>query len=256
LKGNVLFNHRIAPAFFHLGIHCPEITEKAQPGQFVMMRVGDGFDPLLRRPFSFHRIRKKEFEILYQVVGKGTQKMALLEKGEEIDLLGPLGKGFVINKEIEKAVLVAGGIGCAPLFALGERLKGKADILTYLGAKTATGLLKVKEFKALGKVVIATEDGSTGFRGMVTDLIEQDLPVSEPSSCLFSCGPHRMLKRVSEFSRRKGLPCQVSLEENMGCGIGACLGCAVQVKTGQGNFDYHKVCTDGPVFESSKVVFA
>jgi len=239
-----------------MGIHCPGISEKARAGQFVMIKVRGGFDPLLRRPFSFHRIQRKGFEILYEVAGKGTQLISEIGKEEEVDILGPLGKGFMVQRGMKKAVLVAGGIGCAPLFALGERLKGKTDVVIYLGAKSAAGLLRTKEFKTLGKVVIATEDGSKGFRGMVTELIEQDLHVSDPSCSLFSCGPNLMLKKISEFSQRKGLPCQISLEAYMGCGIGACLGCAVKVKTEKGEYNYLRVCTDGPVFESSRVVFA
>ena len=255
MKGKFIFNHRIAPACFQLGIHCPEIAEKAQPGQFVMVRVREGCDPLLRRPFSFYRIRKKHVEIMYEVVGKGTQIMSAMKKGEEIDLLGPLGKGFTITQGMKKAVLVAGGAGVAPLLALGERLKGTADLTLYLGAKTASGLLSVHEFEALGKVVVATEDGSKGYRGMVTDLIEHKVKVKMHGLHLFSCGPRPMLKKVSAFARRNGFPCQVSLEAYMGCGIGACLGCAVKVKTGKGQAGYLKVCTDGPVFESSTVVF-
>jgi dihydroorotate dehydrogenase electron transfer subunit len=220
-----------------------------------MMKVREGIDPLLRRPFSFHRIHKKGFEILYEVAGKGTQLITEIEQGEEVDLLGPLGKGFVLHRGLRKAILVGGGIGCAPLFALGERLKRKADIVIYLGTKNSSSLLRVKEFKTLGKVFIATEDGSKGFRGMVTDLLVKNVRTSDPSYCLFSCGPQEMLKNVSEFARRNGFPCQVSLEAYMGCGIGACLGCAVKVKTGNGTFDYQRVCSDGPVFEGSKVAF-
>jgi dihydroorotate dehydrogenase electron transfer subunit len=256
LKADILFNRQISPTYFQMGIHSPEISQKAKPGQFVMVKVRNGIDPLLRRPFSFFRIHKKEFEILYEVVGKGTQIMSDIKKGEEIDLFGPLGNGFVIKKGLKKAVLAAGGIGVAPLFALGERLKGKADITVYMGAKSASSLVHIKEFKTLGNVIIATEDGSRGFRGMVTELIERDLKSTDHSLHLFSCGPHLMLKKISEFAQKKGLPCQVSLESHIGCGFGACLGCVVKVRTGRDKFDYRKVCTDGPVFESSMVVFA
>jgi dihydroorotate dehydrogenase electron transfer subunit len=238
-----------------MGIHCPEISQKAKAGQFVMIKVNAGIDPLLRRPFSLSCIRKKEFEIIYELVGKGTQIMSEMKNGEAVDLLGPLGNGFTIKKGIKKAVLAAGGIGVAPLRALGERLKGKADITIYLGAKNASGLLSVKEFEALGKVIVVTEDGTAGFRGKVTDIIERDLNASNPSLHLFSCGPHLMLKKISEFAQREGLPCQVSLEAYMGCGIGACLGCAVKVRIGKEEFAYRRVCTDGPVFESSLVVW-
>ena len=255
MKATILFNHQISPSCFQMGILCPEISRKAKPGQFVMIKVSNRIDPLLRRPFSLYSIGKNKIEIIYEVVGKGTQIMSGMKNEEEVDLLGPLGNGFVIKKGIKKAVLVAGGIGVAPLRALGERLNGKADITAYLGAKSSSGLLGLSEFESLGKVIAATEDGSTGFRGKVTDLLERDLKASQPVLHIFSCGPHLMLEKISEFAQRKGVPCQVSLEAYMGCGIGACLGCAVKVKRGANEFDYKRVCTDGPVFESSTVIW-
>lgn len=254
MKGKVLFNEEIAPSFFHLGIYCPEVTKTAQPGQFVMLKINENLDPLLRRPFSFHRLKRNEFEILYEKIGKGTSIMTHLRRGDEINLLGPLGKGFVIKREIKKALLVGGGIGCAPLLALAERLKGKTEVFIYLGAKTASSLLRLKEFNALGEVKIATEDGSKGFHGKITDLIEQELKISDHSSCLYTCGPYLMLKKLSELAQKRGFVCQLSLEAYMGCGIGACLGCTVRVKTAEG-FCYRRVCYDGPVFISSEVVF-
>jgi dihydroorotate dehydrogenase electron transfer subunit len=238
-----------------MGILCPEISQKAKPGQFVMIKVSDRIDPLLRRPFSVYSIGKKTLEIIYDLVGKGTRVMSEMKTGEEVDLLGPLGNGFVIKKGIKKAVLVAGGIGVAPLRTLGEQLNGRTDITVYLGAKSSSGLLGVPEFESVGKVIIATEDGSTGFRGKVTDLIERDLKASQPLPHLFSCGPPPMLEKISEFAQKKGFPCQVSLEAYMGCGIGACLGCAVKVKTRGNKCDYRRACTDGPVFESSTVIW-
>ncbi|NQT00110.1 MAG: dihydroorotate dehydrogenase electron transfer subunit [Candidatus Omnitrophica bacterium] len=243
-KFKILSNKKIGPDYFKMVIAASRIARNAQPGQFVHLRCHDSLQPLLRRPFSFHRIKKQNFEVLYQAIGRGTKLLAKRQKGDTIDVLGPLGNGFELAGQ---PILVAGGMGVAPLLALAESFAQRKNILVLIGAKTKKEVLCVKEFKRLGaKVGVATDDGSRGFKGLVTDLLTKALrhKKSGAGDRIYTCGPKPMLKVVARISKQYRLLCQGSLEEKMACGVGACLGCAVQTVTG-----YQKVCQDGPVFD-------
>jgi dihydroorotate dehydrogenase electron transfer subunit len=264
----ILFNIEVSPTYYKMGIDCPEIASRAAPGQFIMIRVSYQLDPLLRRPFVIHRIQRtntgsySQVEILYKVVGKGTEIMSEMKKGDGIDLLGPLGNGYRIDSNIRTAILVGGGIGVAPLLSLAENIISQCSrlksLLLLLGGKGRDDVLCVEEFEKLGvEVRVATEDGSLGHRGVVVDLLldclkSRDYSTDSFAHC-FACGPDTMLKEVSKIITKKGISCQISLEDRMACAVGACLGCVVKTKAG-GDV-YKKVCKDGPVFDSNEIIW-
>jgi dihydroorotate dehydrogenase electron transfer subunit len=237
-----------------------------------MVRISEEPFPLLRRPFSIHSVvdlrtaEGSDIEILYNVVGKGTSLMATWKKGKKIDILGPLGNGFLLPTDMGTQFLVAGGIGVAPLFILSQRLKTHGHgCLVFIGGKTKEHVLCVEEFKGLGaEVHVATENGTMGFRGMITDMLESFLRDRPNPSGLFACGPVDMLKAIAGIAKSRSLPCQVSLESRMACGLGACLGCVVRARgksparSGEtshqeSGIPYKRVCKEGPVFDSEEV---
>lgn len=250
----VAFNNRIAPDTFILGFRSAEIASESMPGQFVMIRVRKGMDPLLRRPFSICGIRDINLVcILYRVVGKGTAIMAQTGKGEILSVLGPLGKGFTSPRADSRPVLVAGGMGIAPLLFLAGALK-KRDKTFLAGFASARDMIDPNQ-TGLPPVDIqfATEDGSGGYTGTAVDLFEEylkNIKTAGDSIVVYSCGPLPMLKRTAAMAADHGVPCQVSLETVMACGLGACQGCAVRVVSTEGERFCH-VCRDGPVFTSS-----
>jgi len=253
VKSKILFNQEIAPGHFVISLDSPKIAQEADPGQFVHVRVENKEDPLLRRPFSIHNAEDEKIEILYRVVGRGTSLLSRKKPGEKIDLLGPLGQGFKTNPGVKRAILVAGGVGVAPLYFLARRLATTriSEISVLIGAKDKGKLLCERNFRNLGvKVEIATEDGSKGFKGLVSDLFSNSIS-TDPymvSTFVYACGPFPMLRKIASLSKRRGIPCYVSLEQRMGCGIGACLGCAIRGTNG-----YLRLCKEGPVFDARKI---
>ena len=252
---DVIFNQEGAPGTFLMGLKSPEVGSAAVPGQFVMIQVGDAMDPLLRRPFSICGLGQGgEVFILYRVVGRGTALMAECRPGETLSVLGPLGRGFDLSEEHHRPLLVAGGIGVAPLLFLSQYLKRKEVAHELMvGVRTKEEIFFPDEIlQPSEEVSIATDDGSQGHHGPVTDLLDIRLRPQEKRTGavhLFTCGPEAMLRRVAETAAEKGIPCQVSLEAAMACGLGACLGCAVK---GSEDADrpYLHVCKDGPVMPS------
>ena len=247
----IVFNKKIAPRTYLMGLSSPEVVAVARPGQFVMVRVRAGIDPLLRRPFSIAGTKDGELLlILYRVVGKGTAIMGETREGERLSLLGPLGKGFKLPKRNQTSLVVAGGIGIAPLFFLIQSMKSRsAHLMTGFGsADEIIDIDQVGDFPV--DVSIATDDETAGHGGPVTDLVEVFLrdrtPNKDPLS-IFACGPEPMLKKVAAMALDRDLPCQVSLEAAMACGVGACQGCAIKASTNENRAYYH-VCADGPVF--------
>jgi dihydroorotate dehydrogenase electron transfer subunit len=224
-----------------------------------MLRIDNGFFPLLPRPFSINRLMRSEegiegIEILYKKVGKGTQKMSLLRKEDSIRVLGPLGKGFQIPEGPRRVFVVAGGVGVAPLLFLVERiLAGGVNpkaCFVFLGGRTCEDILCHEEFLQMGvQVMVTTDDGSAGNQCLVTLPVEVAAE-QNPPDIIFACGPKGMLDCVVRLSERLKISCQVSIESHMACGIGACRGCAV---AGSGKDRYLHVCTDGPVFDSTKL---
>ncbi len=250
----VVYRETLGGGHFRLRLR-PARPLRAEPGQFVMLRVGEGIDPLLRRPFSIHRTdpgETGEFEILFRVVGRGTRLLSRLRAGDRVDALGPLGQGF--RTDAEHPVLVGGGVGVAPLLFLTERLleQGRRPLL-LLGARTDRDLLCHQDFTCLAVPCrVATEDGSAGEPGLVTGLLDRALDEAAPGTAVYACGPPAMLAAVAGRCRRAGVPCQVSLEAHMACGVGACLGCVVPGT----DEPYLRVCREGPVVDANRVDWA
>jgi len=247
----LVFNQQVAVGTFLMGMRSPEIATEVQPGQFVMIRVGQGIDPLLRRPFSISGVREDLILVLYRVVGRGTQMLSENRKGDSLAVLGPLGKGFTRTHAGRHAFLVAGGMGIAPLaFLAGSMAPESHSFLSGFGSAD-----QIVGTEALGiegrEISIATDDGSAGHQGLVTELLEKGLSnMTMDSATVFACGPLPMLKAVSEMTRKRDIPCQVALEASMACGLGACQGCAVKAAPGQDRAYWH-VCQDGPVFNAT-----
>ncbi|MBI4706787.1 MAG: dihydroorotate dehydrogenase electron transfer subunit [Candidatus Omnitrophica bacterium] len=258
VKAKIIQNKQVKKNFFHLLVDAPEIAGKALPGQFLNIKVSDNLEPLLRRPLGVHRVSKNNIAMLYEVVGNGTQILSQRKAGEYLDIIGPLGNGFDYQSPVTchlSPVLVAGGMGVAPLLFLADFLAHSKSFksLVFIGAKTKSQLTCVQEFRELGcKVKIATDDGSMGFKGRVSDLLTHFLQATgdRRQATIFSCGPRPMLKAVSEISRKFKIPAQISLEEHMSCGIGACMGCVVQTTSG-----YKRICKEGPVFHADEIVW-
>lgn len=250
----VISNKVVAPGYYKMILSSPRITKKMEPGQFLHIKCSENYSPLLRRPLSIHaRLDDGIFALLYKVVGQGTKILSSCSSRDHMDVLGPLGRGFRILSGKRRALMVAGGIGVAPLLFLAQefrRLGVEATLL--LGAETKDSLLSVSDFKELGfEVLITTEDGSAGKKGYISDIFEQSLLAQDkPVTTVYACGPREMAKRVAVISGIYGIPCQVSLEEVMACGVGACLSCVVLTSSG-----YKKVCSDGPVFDGSEIAW-
>ena len=265
IKAKVLSNENIGSGYFKMSLEAPSIAKSAKPGQFMQVRCSDTLEPFLRRPFSVHRLkakgsRFKGIEILYEVIGKGTEILSKKRAEEFLDVLGPLGNGFILPKASSlqpSAILIAGGIGVAPLVFLAEVLaKKKIKATVLIGAKTKKMLLCEKDFKKLGaEIRVATDDGSKGFKGVVSKLFEKILRNTkyEIRDAVYSCGPQPMLKSIATVCAKHKIKCYASLEEEMACGIGACLGCAVRVK-GKG-IVYKFACKDGPIFDTKDIIW-
>lgn len=264
IKSEVLRKEQLASDIVRLTFAAPEIATQASPGQFLMLKATDNLEPFLRRPFSIHQATSTGLvQVLFKAVGKGSKFLAEREPRDVLDLIGPLGHGFAINgSPSEDICLVGGGMGCAPLYFLAtlllkDRLPGRVQV--FLGAATAKELAIVKgEFENLGvKVLVATDDGSLGYHGYVTDLLAESLDKGRRWQ-IYSCGPHPMMKKVVDFCATEKWSCQVSLETMMACGISACLGCTVRsspAKLISTNKQFLHVCKDGPVFDSGDVAW-
>ncbi len=254
LKAKVIKNIEVAPKYYKISLSSAKIAQAALPGQFLEAKVADTSEVLLRRPFSIHRVCANIIEILYEVKGKGTQWLSRVRPGQSLDIIGPLGNGFNYQSSVVRRpsfVLVAGGMGVAPLLFLAQKLKGK-NTLVLIGARTKKQILCESEFKKLGyQVKIATDDGSKGFQGRVTDLLRSQLStVNCELLTIYACGPKPMLRAISAVAGRYNIDAQASLEEHMACGIGACLGCVVKTEEG-----FKRVCKDGPVFNAKEIVW-
>ncbi|MDR3644035.1 MAG: dihydroorotate dehydrogenase electron transfer subunit [Clostridia bacterium] len=248
----VLLRRELAKGVIELWITCPNAVNAA-PGQFVGI-LCEGMP--LRRPLSICRTdeRNHAFCVVFEVRGAGTQWLAARGKGELLDVLGPLGSGFDLSGcESKSAVFVGGGIGAPPLLAAAQRFGSRADVL--LGFRTAASVILLRDFAGTGAhVFIATDDGSAGHRGLVTELLGARLDRA-PCDIVYACGPKPMLSAAAEIAAAHGVRCQVSLEERMACGVGACLCCASKIRDASGGEHYRHVCKDGPVFEADQVVF-
>ncbi|MDP2645231.1 MAG: dihydroorotate dehydrogenase electron transfer subunit [Desulfobacterales bacterium] len=250
----IAFNEPVADATFLMGLNAPRIASGAIPGQFVMLRVGPAHDPLLRRPFSICGIRHAALVlILYKVVGRGTALMSGAAPGQRMTVLGPLGRGFSRPLPGRKPLLVAGGIGIAPLVFLAQTLQDYSPVF-LAGFRCAAEVVSSEKVGLSGvNLRLATDDGSTGFRGYVTELMASWLGRdAENSPEVYACGPSAMLKQIAGLTAQRGLPGQMSLEAYMACGLGACQGCAIK-SSDQDKLTYYLACRDGPVFNARTI---
>jgi dihydroorotate dehydrogenase electron transfer subunit len=240
--------------YFRLTVCAPRIAPLVQPGQFAHLRIPPVKDALLRRPFSIFQTSSDTLSILYKVVGKGTDALSRMRTGEELSVIGPLGRGFTVPQPRgETPLLVAGGYGMAAMYLLAERSSQKG--IVFVGGRRQVDVLCEAEFRALGWDVRAvTEDGSHGERGLVTQPLLAELRRCSAGRKLFACGPTPMLRAVGQIAADFALPAELSMDEHMCCGVGVCLTCVIPVKAGDG-WEYQRTCTEGPVFDSREIVW-
>ncbi len=240
-------NRRINKEYVIIHAASNEKLPEILPGQFVEIKVENGPNTFLRRPISIHEIdeSKNEIILLVQEIGEGSRLMAKLREGDNLDLIYPLGNSFSIPPKGSKALLVGGGVGVAPMLILGRILKENGvEPYFLLGARTKEILMELDNYKKIADVGVTTEDGSLGVKGFVTDhpLMNETL---DQMDIVYTCGPDPMMRAVAAKAKQKNITCEVSLENLMACGIGACLCCVVDTKEG------HKcTCTEGPVFDT------
>lgn len=264
---------QLARNTYRLRLQCPEIAEQILPGQFFMIRQPDETDPLLGRPFALYDTyqqhgRPAGVDFVYIVVGKLTARMSRWKAGDRAEIWGPLGNGFPLPQP-KRLMMVAGGIGQTPFLAvareaLGLRSYGRpprqlterlAQVTLCYGVRSADSLAGLDEFESLGiEVRIATDDGTRGRRGFVTDLLTSAVDAGDPPDSVFCCGPEPMMHRVQQICAEQALPCWLSLESPMACGFGACFSCVVRVRMDDGSWDYRRSCVEGPVFPAEQLI--
>lgn len=240
----------IGTDIYDMVLSFPRGAKEAKPGQFIAMYCEDG-TKLLPRPISICGIdaEKGTLRVVYRIAGEGTRLFSEMKEGDSLEVLGPLGNGFTMKEE--KAIIVGGGIGIPPMLELDKQLSCEKTVV--LGYRDE--LFLKDEFESYADVVVATEDGSCGTKGTVIDAIKE---AGVDGKVIYACGPMPMLKALAEYAEAHDMEAQISLEERMACGIGACLGCICKTK----KKDYHtnvnnqRICKDGPVFDAKEVVFS
>ncbi len=242
---------------YKFSVKAPEIVKEAKPGNFIEIRVSEQTEPFLRRPISIYNLDKENgiLEFIFQVKGKGTSILAKKQIGDKIDIIGPLGYGTFKTEGYKNIAIIGGGIGVFPLYELSKNAKeDNIKVNTYLGFRNKENVVLEEEFnKVSDKLIITTDDGTYKEKGFAINFLAEDIE-KEKIDAIFACGPLPMLKAVQKLSIEKQIPCQISLEEKMACGLGACLGCAV--KTAQSPKEapeYVHVCKIGPVFNAIDV---
>ncbi len=269
----IVENVRLARDTYRVRFECPALARRIVPGQFVMLKIAGLNDPLLGRPLALYDTvlgpdgEAIGIDVVYLVLGKMTRRLSAMAPGQELDVWGPLGNGFPPQKT-GHLVMVAGGIGQTPFPALarehlgqgtyGEPRRAVAPVdkvtLCY-GARTADYLAGLEDFKRLGiELHISTDDGSAGHHGLVTDLLKQVLAAAQGPR-IVCCGPEPMMEAVAHIAAEQGVPCQVSLETPMACGIGICFSCVAKVRDESGDWDYRRTCVEGPIFDAERIVW-
>ncbi|MCX7746822.1 MAG: dihydroorotate dehydrogenase electron transfer subunit [Clostridia bacterium] len=245
---------KIAPSIYKMTIKSEYVAQNAKCGQFVNVKCSEGINALLRRPISICDVDKESntFDICFQIKGIGTEYLAQKKVGSKVDLIAPLGTPFEISPDHKRIAVVGGGIGVFPLLHVLKSSNAKKS--TFLGFRNKDYVVLTEDFKNVSdSFFLSTDDGSAGYKGLIIDLLEKDLEESQ-YDIIYTCGPTPMIRKVAEVAEKKQIKCQVSLEQRMGCGIGACLVCACKTKLGE-EWEYSHVCKDGPVFWSSEVIF-
>ena len=255
---SVLSNEEVAEAHYLLRCECPEIAQHAKPGQFIHVMISTGTGLLLRRPFTIYTVEGAQITMLYQIIGEGTKRLSEMPIGASLQILGPLGKPFDIASSSAPAILVGGGAGIASLMLLAVALRERGiPTLGLVGAQHRARLLSVADLEAIGIAVhIATDDGSVGHHGFVTEILRELLGKTDwQCSQIYACGPHGMLAAVAKLAADFEVPAQVAMENRMGCAMGVCLGCVCPVRVDAERIEYQRVCTEGPVFNPSDIVW-
>ena len=254
----ILSNEAVAEAHYLLRCECAEIAQHARPGQFVHVMISQDTGMLLRRPFTIYTVEGREITMLYQIIGEGTKRLSEMPKDAPLQVLGPLGNTFDFTVKPEPAILVGGGAGIASLMLLAVALcRNGIRTLGLVGAQHRARLLSVTDLESIGiSVHIATDDGSIGYHGYVTDILTdllEDTAWQRPT--VYACGPHGMLSAVAKITTDFEVPTQIAMENRMGCAMGVCLGCVCPVRTGASRVEYQRVCTEGPVFNAVDVAW-
>ena len=269
----VVENVRLASGTYRLRLECPEIAHRITPGQFVMLRLAGGSDPLLARPLALYDVwcdltgTPQGVDVVYLVVGRMTGRLADVGPGDAIETWGPLGNGFS-TEPVDHLVMVAGGIGQTPFLALGQEalggrnygdagrtpLRAKRATLCY-GVRSVDLLAGADDFRLAGiDLLVSSDDGSVGRAGLVTETLAEVLDQHHAGSIRIACcGPERMMEAVAHLAAARGVACEVSLETPMACGIGICFSCVVKVKQPDGVWDYKRTCVEGPIFSAEKI---
>lgn len=251
---SVIANEKIANDVFVIRLEEPDQARDVKPGQFVHLRCGTAHDPLLRRPLSvlrtgasaINRLPAEHYEVLYDVVGRGTEIFSRLRPGDLVDVLGPLGRPFQIERTTRRLLLVGGGVGIVPLVALAEEAIRRDVAVTLLcGFRDSSKVFPADRLPAEVEYLIATDDGSAGHNGYVTTLVPEYVTWADQ---ICACGPVPMLKALGKLERPGRLPVQIAMEERMGCAMGVCLGCVIPTRRGP-----RRVCRDGPVFDLAEL---
>jgi len=258
VQARVTANETIMPDTHVIELESPQLGRASQPGQFVHIRCGPSWDPLLRRPISVYRIRPDGVSLMVRAVGEGTRIIAESRPGALLDCLGPLGRPFSVDPTTRRLAMVGGGYGVAPLIALAEQvLRRGCEVVLMVGAQTAEHVFPAELVPLEVEYEVSTVDGTLGHQGLVTELLPKHLTWSD---AVYACGPTPMLEAVARFCRpaQNGVagafdsrkPVQLAMEQHMGCAMGVCLGCVVMTKRG-----YQRVCRDGPVFQAHELVW-
>jgi dihydroorotate dehydrogenase electron transfer subunit len=258
LPTEVISNELIAENHYLLRCSCPEIAASALPGQFIHVLIPQGSGLLLRRPFTVYTVEGDQITMLYQLIGEGTNVLSSLKWGDSIRVLGPLGNTFEISSTPNPAIIVGGGAGIASLMLLAVALReGGLYTLGLVGSMNQARLLSVEDLKSIGvETHIATDDGSVGHHGFVTELLTHILETHElPNPIIYACGPDGMLRAVTKVGLDYHIPTQLAMENRMGCALGVCLGCVCKVQMPDGGFEYQRVCTEGPVFNAEDIIW-
>ena len=248
---------QLKPDIYKFSVKAPSIVKEAKPGNFIEIRVTDQLDPFLRRPISIYNLDKENgiLEFIFQVKGKGTEILAKREEGKTVDIVGPIGYGTFKYEDYETIAIIGGGIGVFPLYELAKCAKADdKNVTTYLGFRSKDFVVLEEEFaKVSDELILTTDDGSYAQKGFAINYLEKDIEAGKIDA-IYACGPLLMLKAVQKLAIEKELPCQISLEEKMACGLGVCLGCAVKTaKSPKDAPEYWHVCKAGPVFNAKDV---
>ena len=285
IRSSVVSNERLTEYCWRITLEADQIASEVKPGQFIHVRISESNDPYFRRPFSVFRCVRLDgialgIQVVYKVVGRGTRLMTSLRRGDELDIIGPLGHAFEWHHDKKIHNLLAGGIGAAGLFMLGEEISKTVrehglELNILLGDKTKKNIIMEKEFRALnGKVLVSTDDGTYGYHGSVTEMLKDAIDREEisPNCAIYACGPEPMYKALSLTCQQYNIPAQIAMERHMMCGIGACLMCTCYVDKKivlkyrdltsshilfgpEKEYGHALVCRDGPVFNIGEVIF-